>query len=144
MFGFPRFIYFIAPAAYLILGLNVYHASWMQILAFTLPYVFSIYLVMDFFYAGTRQPFFSEIYESVQSLFLIPAVLSVLLNPWKPSFKVTPKGLTNEKNYLSPLAAPFFLVIGINVVAVMLAGVQVVYRAAAARRDCGDRDMEFL
>ncbi len=122
LFGFPRFIYFIAPAAYLILGLNVYHASWMQILAFTLPYVLSIYVVMDFLYAGTRQPFFSEIYESVQSLFLMPAVISVLLNPWKPTFKVTPKGLTNEKNYLSPLATPFFLVIGINVVAVILAG----------------------
>lgn len=124
LFGFPRFIYFIAPASYLILGLNVYHASWMQIVAFTLPYVFSIYLVMDFFYAGSRQPFFSEIYESVQSLFLMPAVLSVLVNPWKPSFKVTPKGLTNEKNYLSPMAAPFFLVIGINVVAVILAGIK--------------------
>ncbi len=124
MFGFPRFIYFIAPASYLILGLNVYHASWMQIMAFTMPYVFSIYMVMHFFYAGTRQPFFSEIYESVQSLFLMPAVISVLLNPWKPTFKVTPKGQTNVKSYLSPLAAPFFLVIGINVVAVILAGVK--------------------
>jgi cellulose synthase (UDP-forming) len=124
LFGFPRFIYFIAPASYLILGLNVYHASWMQILAFTLPYVVSIYLVMDFFYAGSRQPFFSEIYESVQSLFLMPAVISVLINPWKPTFKVTPKGMTNEKNYLSPLAAPFFLVIGINVTAVILAWVK--------------------
>jgi cellulose synthase (UDP-forming) len=124
LFGFPRFIYFIAPAMYLILGWNIYHASWMQIVAFTLPYVLSIYLIMDFFYAGTRQAFFSEIYESVQSLFLIPAVLSVLINPWKPSFKVTPKGLTNEKNYLSPLAAPFFLVIGINVTASILAGVK--------------------
>jgi cellulose synthase (UDP-forming) len=127
LFGFPRFIYFIAPASYLILGLNVYHASWMQILAFTLPYVISIYMMMHFFYAGTRQPFFSEIYESVQSLFLMPAVISVLLNPWKPTFKVTPKGLTNEKSYLSPLAAPFFLVIGINVVAVILAGFKWVY-----------------
>lgn len=123
-FGFPRFIYFIAPAAYLILGLNVYHASWLQILAFTLPYVLSIYVVMDYFYAGTRQPFFSEIYESVQSLFLIPAVLSVLLNPWKPSFKVTPKGLSNHQDYLSPMAAPFFLVITINVVAVVLASIK--------------------
>jgi cellulose synthase (UDP-forming) len=127
LFGFPRFVYFIAPASYLILGLNVYHASWMQILAFTLPYVFSIYVVMDFLYAGTRQPFFSEIYESVQSLFLMPAVISVLINPWKPTFKVTPKGLTNEKNYLSPLAAPFFLVIGINVVAVVLAAFKWIY-----------------
>lgn len=120
-FGFSRFIYFIAPAAYLILGLSMYNASWLQIVAFTLPYVLSVYISMDYFYHGTRQPFFSEIYESVQSLFLIPAVLSVLLNPWKPSFKVTSKGLTNEKNYLSPLAAPFFLVIAINVIAVIMA-----------------------
>jgi cellulose synthase (UDP-forming) len=123
-FGFPRFIYFIAPASYLILGLNVYNASWLQIVAFTLPYVLSLYVAMDFFYRGTRQPFFSEIYESVQSLFLIPALLSVMLNPWKPSFKVTPKGLTNDRNYLSPLAAPFFVVIAINVIAVILAGVK--------------------
>ncbi|MBI3479335.1 MAG: UDP-forming cellulose synthase catalytic subunit [Nitrosomonadales bacterium] len=121
LFGFPRFIYFIAPASYLILGLNIYHASSMQILSFTLPYVLSIYVMMDFFYAGTRQPFFSEIYESVQSLFLIPAVISVFLNPWKPSFKVTPKGSTNDKDYLSPMAAPFFLVIAINLLALVLA-----------------------
>lgn len=124
LFGFPRFIYFIAPAMYLVLGLNIYHASWLQIFAFTLPYVLSIFVVMDFFYAGSRQPFFSAIYESVQSLFLMPAVISVLLNPWKPSFKVTPKGLTNDRNYLSPLAAPFFLVIAINVTAVALATVK--------------------
>ena len=124
LFGFPRFIYFIAPASYLIFGLNVYHASGTQVLAFTLPYVFSIYLVMGFFYSGSRQLFFSEIYESVQSLFLIPVVLSVLLNPRRPSFQVTAKGLTNEKNYLSPLAVPFFMVIGINVLAVLLAVVK--------------------
>ena len=120
-FGLSRFIYFIAPSMYLILGLNIYHASWLQILVFTLPYLVSTHMVMDYFYAGSRQPFFSEIYESVQSLFLIPAVLSVMVNPWKPSFKVTPKGFTNDKNYLSPLAAPFFLVIAINITAVILA-----------------------
>ncbi len=124
LFGFPRFVYFIAPATYLILGLNIYHASWLQIIAFTLPYVLSIYVVMDYFYAGSRQPFFSSIYESVQSLFLIPAIISVLINPWKPSFTVTPKGKTNDKNYLSPLAAPFFLVIAINIAAVSMAAVK--------------------
>jgi cellulose synthase (UDP-forming) len=51
-------------------------------------------------------------------------VLSVLLNPWKPSFKVTPKGVTNHQDYLSPMAAPFFLVIGINIVAVVLASIR--------------------
>lgn len=120
-FSFARFIYFIAPAAFLALGLNVYDASWMQIMAYAFPFVVSTFVVMDFIYKGTRQPFFSEIYESVQALFLIPAVISVLRQPRKPAFKVTPKGLTNDRNFLSPLSAPFFVVIGVNLVALGLA-----------------------
>lgn len=120
-FGFSRFIYFIAPACYLILGFNIYDASWLQILAYALPFVLSTFVIMNCFYKGTRQPFFSEIYESVQSMFLIPAVISVLLHPRKPSFKVTPKGMLNERNRLSPLSAPFFIVIVINVTALVLA-----------------------
>lgn len=121
LFSLPRFIYFLAPASYLILGLNVYHASWIQIFAFTVPYIITLHLMMDYFYTGTRPPLFSEIYETVQSLFLIPAVLSVLLNPWNPTFKVTPKGKINTKEYLSPVSSPFFIVIAINVIAFIAA-----------------------
>lgn len=123
-FGFSRFIYFVAPASFLILGLNIYDASWLQILAYAAPFVLSTFVVMNFFYKGTRQPFFSEIYESVQAMFLIPAVISVLLHPRKPSFKVTPKGVMNQNSYLSPLSAPFFLVILVNITALVLAGIK--------------------
>lgn len=119
LFSLPRFIYFISPAAYLILNMSVYHASWLQILAFTVPYILTLHMMMDHFYRGTRQPLFSEIYETVQSLFLIPAVLSVLINPWNPSFHVTPKGKLNTKEYLSPVSAPFFLIIAINLCAMV-------------------------
>lgn len=124
LFCFARLIYFAAPACYLILDLNVYHASWQQILAFTVPSVFSIYYVMDFLYADSRNILLSSIYESVQSLFLIPPVISAIMNPWKPAFKVTPKGMTNENNYLSPLAQPFFLVILINIIAIILSAMR--------------------
>ena len=120
LFGFARIMYFIAPAAFLILGINMYNASWLQVLAFSIPFLLSTFIVMDFLYGGTRQPFFSEIYECVQAMFLLPAVLSVLLNPHKPSFKVTPKGNTNENDYLSPLSAPFFVMIIINSIALAL------------------------
>ncbi len=120
LFGFARVIYLIAPAAYLILGFNIYNASWLQIISFTLPYVLSISVIMDFFYSGSRNPFFSEIYETIQSLFLIPAILSAVANPWKPTFKVTPKGKLNTREYLSPIATPFFLLIAFNVAALIL------------------------
>ena len=121
LFGFARIIYFLAPAAFLILGMNIYSASWMQILAFAVPFLICIFLVMDYLYSGTRQLFFSEIYESVQAMFLLPAIISVLLNPHKPSFKVTPKGNTNAQEVLSPFSTPFFIVIVINFIALVLA-----------------------
>ncbi len=124
LFGFARVMYFIAPAAFLILGINMYNASWLQVLAFSIPFLLSTFIVMDFLYGGTRQPFFSEIYECVQAMFLLPAVLSVLLNPRKPSFKVTPKGNTNDNDYLSPLSAPFFAMIIINTIALVLATIR--------------------
>ena len=120
-FGFARFFYFIAPALFLIVGLKVYHASGEEIIAYILPYVLSTFIIMNFFYAKARQPFFSEIYESVQTMSLTPAIISVFLNPFKPSFKTTPKGQTQAKEFLSPLATAFFFIIIVNVVALVLA-----------------------
>lgn len=120
-FGLARFTYFIAPALFLIFGLRIFHASGGQIVAFVLPFVLSTFIVMDFLYAKARQPFFSEIYESVQAMFLIPAVVSVIINPYKPSFKVTPKGQKQDREFLNPLATSFFIIIVVNVIALILA-----------------------
>ncbi len=120
-FGFARFFYFIAPALFLVIGLKVYHASGDEIIAYILPYVLSTFIIMDFLYAKARQPFFSEIYESVQTMSITPAIISVFLNPFKPSFKTTPKGRTQAKEFLSPLATTFFFIIIVNIVALVLA-----------------------
>lgn len=126
-FGLARFTYFIAPALFLIFGLRIFHASGGQIVAFILPFVLSTFIVMDFFYSKARQPFFSEIYESVQAMFLIPAIISVVLNPYKPSFKVTPKGQTQDKEFLNPMSTSFFIIIVVNVIALILAAYKWVY-----------------
>ncbi len=121
LFGIPRFIFYLSPAAFLILGLKVYHASIMQIIAYTLPHILSTYLLMDFLYGKVRKPFFSEIYESVQSMFLMPAVISAILNPFKPTFKITPKGKKLESTSLNPLASTFFVVVLVNLIGIPLA-----------------------
>jgi cellulose synthase (UDP-forming) len=121
LFGLVRFIYFVSPATFLLFGLRIYNASWPQILAFAIPYVISGWFVMDFFYSRARKPFFSEVYESVQAMFLIPAVISVFMNPAKPTFKVTPKGKMIDSDGLNPMAISFLLVIVINVVALVMA-----------------------
>lgn len=121
LFGLVRFIYFVAPATFLLFDLRIYNASWLQILAFVLPYVLSGWIVMDFFYSRGRRPFFSEVYESVQAMFLIPAVISVFINPAKPTFKVTPKGQLVDKDGLNPMSISFLVVIIINIVALVMA-----------------------
>jgi len=113
-FGIPRFVYYLAPACFLVGGLYIYHVSAGQVLAYSLPFVLSNFPVMAFVYGRTRRAFFSEIYESVQSVFIIPAVLSVLRNPTKPSFRVTPKGQTTTDEGLTPLSVVFLIVIVVN------------------------------
>lgn len=108
-FGISRFIFFLAPAAFLLLGLHVYFASVTQVVAFAIPHIFSSIILTDFFYGKFRWPFLSEMYEGIQSIFLIPVVLSVFANPRKPSFKVTPKGKSLSEEYFSSLTLPFFI-----------------------------------
>jgi len=65
--------------------------------------------MMSMLFGKFRWPLFSELYETVQSIFLLPATLGVIQNPRAPSFIVTPKGATLDKDFLSPLAPPFYI-----------------------------------
>jgi len=125
-FGIARVIYFFAPAAFLIFGLSIYHASALQILAYAIPFVLSTFVVTDFFFGQTRRPMFSEIYESLQSVFLAPAVLSTLRHPHKPSFKVTAKGRRMGEDQLNTLSFVFFGILVFNALAAFLGMVRFV------------------
>jgi cellulose synthase (UDP-forming) len=119
-FGVMRIVYFLAPAGFLVFGLSIYHASGMQVLAYALPYVIANFVVADFLFGRTRRPFISEIYESIQSVFLAPAVLSTLRHPRRPTFRVTPKGRGLEEEHLSALSFFFFGILVLNTAAAAL------------------------
>jgi len=102
-------IFLLAPAAYLIGGIHIYHASVSQVVAYAVPHVLAGLMVGNTLYGNVRWPFFSELYESAQSIFLVPAVISTILNPKKPSFRVTPKGVNLKKDFLNPLGKPFYI-----------------------------------
>lgn len=122
-FSIARFIFYIMPPAFLIFGLKVYHATAEHIILYAVPHVISSMVTMQFLYGRTRKPFFSEIYESVQAIFLMPAVISVLINPRKPMFKVTPKGAKLDKETLNPMATGFAVMTMINIIGLIF-GVQ--------------------
>jgi cellulose synthase (UDP-forming) len=124
LFGFARYIFFLAPSAFLILGMNVYDANWHEMVDFTIPYALSILVVISYFFAGSRQLFFSEIYETVKSFRMIRELMPVLLNPWKQKFLVTPKGIALEKEQLSWDAFPLFILVTINAISICIAVVR--------------------
>jgi cellulose synthase (UDP-forming) len=120
-FCISRCIFFVAPAVFLLLGLHVFYASVPQVIAYAGPHFLSSILLIDFFYGGYRWPFLSDLWEGVQSLFLLPVVFSVLVNPRKPSFKVTPKGRNLESDLLSDLALPFLIMCVVPLIAIPIA-----------------------
>jgi cellulose synthase (UDP-forming) len=123
-FGIVRIIYFVSPAAFLLFGLSIYHAAAPQILAYSLPHMASTLITASFLFGRTRRAFFSEIYESIQSVFLMPAVLSTIRHPHKPSFKVTPKGIGLENNQLNALSFFFFAIFVLNFAAVLIGAIK--------------------
>ncbi|MCX7738243.1 MAG: UDP-forming cellulose synthase catalytic subunit [Hydrogenothermaceae bacterium] len=115
-FGFARFVFLIAPVLYPILGVRMYNASLEDSLTYAVPhFIFSI-LVSYYLYVKTRWNFFSEIYEAIQSLFILPAIISVILSPRKPTFKVTPKGENLEEEFLTPFYKPVYILFHIIVI----------------------------
>jgi cellulose synthase (UDP-forming) len=117
LFGFARMIFFLSPLMFLIFGLRIYNASVTQVIMYALPHLLASYFASNHLYGKLRHPFYSELYEIIQSVYLIPAVLSVFRNPRAPRFRVTPKSISLERDTLTHLATPFYLMFLLNLLA---------------------------
>lgn len=117
LFGLARLIFFISPLMFIFFGMHIYNASLFQVLVYTVPHLIASYFVSNFLYGKLRHPFFSELFETIQSIFLVPAVLSVLFRPRSLKFAVTPKSVSLEKDFLARLATPFYLMLSIAILA---------------------------
>ncbi|MEO3385373.1 UDP-forming cellulose synthase catalytic subunit [Mesorhizobium sp. CAU 1741] len=120
LFPFPRTVFLFAPLFYLFFDLEIFTASGGEFLAYTLSYMVVNLMMQNYLYGSFRWPWISELYEYIQSVHLLPAVVSVMLNPRKPTFKVTAKDESIASNRLSELSRPFFVIF-----AVLLIGVAV-------------------
>ncbi|MGR9117000.1 MAG: glycosyltransferase family 2 protein, partial [Gammaproteobacteria bacterium] len=107
-FPFARFIFLVSPGLYLFFGLKIYNANSYEFFGYTVPYLIALLLTNHYLFSQVRWVFVSEIYETMQSLFSIKAVMAVLKNPHHPRFSVTPKVEMMERDFISPLAGPFY------------------------------------
>ncbi|WP_268995481.1 UDP-forming cellulose synthase catalytic subunit [Microvirga roseola] len=124
LFPIPRMVFIFAPLLYIFLDLKIYNATVEEFGAYTLTYLFAALLLQSYSYNRFRWPWVSEIYEYVQSVYLLPAIMGVIKNPRRPTFNVTAKGGATDEDHLSGLAWPYFLIF-----AILFAGaVIVIYR----------------
>jgi len=127
LFPFPRTIFLFAPLFYLFFDLQIFTSSGGEFLVYSLTYMIVNMLMQNYLYGSFRWPWISELYEYVQTVHLLPAVVSVMLNPRKPTFKVTAKDESVSVSRLSEISRPFFVIFGVLVVAFAMS----VYRVYA-------------
>lgn len=113
-FPFARLVYLVAPCAFLFFGLKIFAANWQTFLAYVVPYLIAVFSISNYLYGKVRWAFVSELYELLQSVYILPAIFSTILNPRAPKFTVTPKGETLSEDFISPLANPFYFLVLIN------------------------------
>ncbi|SIQ90295.1 cellulose synthase (UDP-forming) [Rhizobium sp. RU35A] len=115
LFPFTRITFLLAPLAYLFFGLEIFTSSGGEFLAYTSAYMLVNMMLQNYLYGSFRWPWISELYEYIQTVHLLPAVVSVMLNPRKPTFKVTAKDETVSADHVSELGRPFFVIFAVLV-----------------------------
>jgi cellulose synthase (UDP-forming) len=110
LFPFVRATFLVAPVLFILFNLKIFNASAEDFLAYTVTYLIASEILRNYLYGRMRWPWISELYEYVQSVFLVRAIISVFLNPRKPTFNVTDKGVSLTQRQLSNLAWPFFAI----------------------------------
>jgi cellulose synthase (UDP-forming) len=123
-FAFSRVVFYLAPLMYLFFDLRIYNANGVEMLAYVVPHMLMAVMMSFFLYAKVRNPFFSELYETVLSFFTLPAIVQTLWSPRHPTFKVTPKGEDQTKTHVSEFAIPFVIMLCIVTLGFVASGVK--------------------
>ena len=108
LFPLARILFFIAPLFSIFGNISVYPVGTEFFYAYTAPYLAAILLSTEKIFGRVRRILTSEMYETLQAFYTGPALLSTLLRPNSPNFKVTPKGERLDKEFISELSGPFY------------------------------------
>lgn len=117
LFPFARIIFFIAPLLSIVFDLQLYPNSMDLFVSYTTPYMVIVVLTFQKMFGRVRRFLISELYETIQGFFALPAIISTIISPNKPTFKVTPKGERHDIEHVSTLAGPFYAVYALTVAA---------------------------
>ncbi len=124
LFALTRMTFVVAPLLHIFFSLEIYQANLQEFIAYTGVYMLANMMLQNYLYGRVRWPWMSELYEYVQSVYLTGAIASVIANPRRPTFNVTAKGVTLDREQLSEIALPYFVIFGILLIGSGVAGLR--------------------
>ncbi|MCY0094908.1 UDP-forming cellulose synthase catalytic subunit [Hoeflea ulvae] len=122
MFPFIRLVFLAAPILFIIFDMKIYIASIGEFFAYTMTYLVVGEMIRTYLYGTVRWPWVSELYEYIQTIYLLRAIVSVLLAPTRPTFNVTAKGDAVNEERLSELATPYLAIFVVLILSLGIAG----------------------
>jgi cellulose synthase (UDP-forming) len=117
--GVPRIICLVAPLFALLLGIIPVTADVPSLVNFFGSYYLATLVVLRTASRGTRNAFWSDIYETAGSIAVSWATLKTAIRPWKKRpFVITPKGVAQERRGLSRFSCilPHLIIMGLLIV----------------------------
>ncbi len=109
LFPFARVAFFVAPFLSLFFNLTIYPVGTEFFYGYTVPYLVAVIMSFEKTFGKVRRILISELYETLQAFYTLPALISTLLNPNAPTFKVTPKGERLDQEFVSEFNKPFYV-----------------------------------
>lgn len=122
LFPLSRMAFVFAPLLYIFFSLEIYEANIKEFIAYTLLYLVVSTMLQNYLYGRVRWPWVSELYEYIQGVFLSRAIVSVVMQPRKPTFKVTAKGQNVDQDHISALATPLVIIFSILLAGALMVG----------------------
>lgn len=121
-----RMIFMLAPLLYLFFGLEIFVATYTEVIAYMVTYVVTAFVVQNALFNKTRWPLMSELYETAQSPYLVRAIGKTFLKPRGAKFNVTAKDETLDQEFVSPIAGPLLWLFALLGAGVLMAGIRYV------------------
>lgn len=91
LYGIPRQIYFLAPIAFMLVGVSPIDANILKVLTYYLPHWLAAMLLAGAISRNVRHTFWSEVFETALAFPMSVATIWSMVTRKKIPFKVTPK-----------------------------------------------------
>lgn len=127
MYAAPRLIFLLSPLTYLFFGQVNIPGRWLTILTYAMPHLILAIITNSRLQGHKRHSFWSEVYETILSPFILLPTWLAMFNPRLGKFNVTQKGSRQDGHFDSSIARPFLLLLLLNLAGAGMAVMRYLY-----------------